>query len=158
MVGEVDGGRGRGATRREGNDVSPSGADWITEIAPQSTPTRGIGHELILQNSETGGVDVELKDLSNYWINESVNIAGADSIAVAIDSDEASPRAITVALEDHGGGARIQNRIGAASEEQPLELARCRSQSRRAPDLSEPREGGGNDNCQHREHENNLDQ
>ena len=97
MVGEVDGGRGCGATRSEGNDVSPSGTDWIAKIAPQTAPTRRIGDELILQNSETGAATVELKDLSYHWINEFVNITGADSITVAIDSDEASPGAIMMA-------------------------------------------------------------
>ena len=127
MVGEVDGGGGRGAPGSEGNDVATSGADWITEVAPQPASSRGIGHELIPQDSETRATTIEVKDLTYDRIDEPVNIAGTDSVAVTIYCDETSPGTVITLIEDHSRRAGIQDRIGPAPEEQSFEPTRYRT-------------------------------
>jgi hypothetical protein len=158
MIGEVDGGRSRGAASGESNDVATPGAYRVIKIAPQAATPRGIGNELTLQDSETRAAAIEVKDLTHNRIDEPVNVACTDSIAIPIDSDEASPGSVAAVLEDNSGRTGIQNRIGAAPEKQSFEPTRCRPQSRRAPDLSEIREGDRNHDCQHREHQKDLDQ
>jgi hypothetical protein len=150
VIGEVNGGGGRGAPRGESNDVASPGANRITKIASQSAPPRRIWYELVLQDSETRAATIEVKDLTHNRIDAPENVASADPVAVSIDSDEASPGSIITAVENHRGRAGIHDRIGPASEEQPFEATRYRTQSRRTTDFSQLREGGRKNNCQHR--------
>jgi hypothetical protein len=99
-----------------------------------------------------------VQNLADDWIDEPVNVACADPIAITIDGYETTPRTVVTVFEDDSGRATIQNRIGAAPKEQPFEPTRCRAESGRAAHLSEIREGGRHDHRQNQDHQNNLDQ
>jgi hypothetical protein len=84
-----------------------------------------------------------VKDLADHRIDQTPDIATADPIAITIDGDKASPRAVRSLLEDGGGCASIHHRVGTTSVEQTLELARRRTEGRRAPYFVEIREDNG---------------